>query len=442
METNGQHDLQPTIMLGKGKSPSLPMSIPATSFDRDSPVMSRGIPPIIVSPLEGPSSSSSQSSSMPITGEHNIRSLSASEVEVPAIEDTNILPHTESSSKDDCTSGLMNASLSNKGKARELAYTLPPLLFSTRDLEYIDWSSEPGSPTAGPSSYGSPTAGFSSYGSAHSSPTRESPNSLSQTGAQAPNNSTQQQPELTRLPSRRRSLSSLSIHSTRSVAARSLTRMKVKLSSSPNSPGNLARRLLFRNKGDAAATSIDLSPAGSVSDPCLGDISMTAGQSLIVSWKGSNFPCPDSEYPADTRLHVQQSIDGFESLKGKSKGRSYSSPFPQSVFDIIPHGNSDVFVPVPVALRNLFDEALPRELKLQVFSALVALHEDEFQRWKQSGQWTVLKASSSKYRWIGRDRGMRELVKLSRVSPCPRYCRILNNKRYALGIEGMATTRL
>lgn len=415
METNEQQDLQPTIMLGKGKSPSLPMSIPAASFGRNSPVMSRGILPIISSPLEGPSTSSSQSSFVPITGEHNIRSVSAKEIE--ALDD--ILPLAESSSKDDRTSGLMNASLSGKGKARELAYTLPPLLFSTRDLEYIDWSSEPGSPTAGPSSYGSPTAGFSSYGSAHSSPDRASPNSLSQTGAQASNNSTQQQPELTRLPSRRRSLSNLSIHSTRSIAARSLTRMKVKLGSSPNSPGNLARRLLFRNKGDAAATSIDLSPASSVTDPCLGDISMTAGQSLTVSWKGSDFPCPDSEYPADTRLHIQQSIGGPESFKGKSKGRSYSSPFPQSVFDIIPHGNSDVFVPVPVALRNIFDEVLPRELKLQVFSALVALHEDEFQQWKQSGQWTVLKASSPKYRWIGRDRGMRELVKLSRVSPMP-----------------------
>jgi F-box/leucine-rich repeat protein 2/20 len=145
---------------------------------------------------------------------------------------------------------------------------------------------------------------------------------------------------------------------------------------------------------------------------------MTVGQGL-VSWKGPEFPRPDLEFLADTRPHVQQSIgiESFGTLKGK--GRSYSCPFPQSVLDIVPHGNSDIFVPVPVALRNIFDGALPRELKLQVFSALVALYEAEFQRWKESGQWTVLRASSSKYRWVGRDRGMRELVKLSRVSPIP-----------------------
>jgi F-box/leucine-rich repeat protein 2/20 len=197
-----------------------------------------------------------------------------------------------------------------------------------------------------------------------------------------------------------------------------MSRIKVKLGSSPNSPGNLARRLLFRNKGDAAATSIDLSPACSVSDPCLGDI-VTVGQGHI-SWKGPDFPCPDLEFPSDTRPQVQQIIVGLESLGTlKAKGRSYSSPLPQSVFDIIPHGNSDVFVPVPVVIPNLFDEVLPRELKLQVLSALISLHEAEFQRWKQSGQWTVLRASSFKYRWTGRDRGMRELVKLSRVSPIP-----------------------
>jgi F-box/leucine-rich repeat protein 2/20 len=168
---------------------------------------------------------------------------------------------------------------------------------------------------------------------------------------------------------------------------------------------------LFRNKASAAATSIDFSPAGSVSDPFLG------GQGN-PTWKNPDIqPCPNLEFPSDARTYIQQSTDGPESLSSiTGKGRSYSSPLPQSAFDIIPHGNSDTFAPVPLVLQNLFDGALPRELRLQVFSALISLHEDEFQMWKSSGRWTTSKASSSKYRWVGRDRGMRELVKLSRVS--------------------------
>jgi F-box/leucine-rich repeat protein 2/20 len=198
-----------------------------------------------------------------------------------------------------------------------------------------------------------------------------------------------------------------------------MSRIKVKLGSSSKGPSNLARRFLFRNKASAAATSIDLSPAGSVSDPILADLT-TAGQAnCLPIWKNPDFqPCPNLELPSDAQTQLQQSADGherFSSIIGK--GRSYSSPLPQSVFDIIPRGSSDVFAPVPFVLRNLFDETLPRELKLQIFSALISLHEDELQLWKSSGRWSASKASSPKYRWVGRDRGMRELVKLSRVSP-------------------------
>ncbi|KAG0707594.1 hypothetical protein DFH29DRAFT_995020 [Suillus ampliporus] len=407
MEASGQHDSEPSGILGKGKSPSLPMPIPAAASSRDSSVTSPALPSTIESPLEGPSSSS-RLPFFSITGENNTISVSPDKISVLGLEDRDI-QLAESSSNDHCT--FMNASLPGKGKAKDLAHTLPPLLFSTSDLEYrtIDWPS---------ANFGSPTAGPSSYGSTHTSPPRAS-SSLSYSGSQAPENRIQQQPGLTRVPSRRRSLSNLSIRSTRSLAARSMSRIKVKLGSSSKSPGNLARRLLFKNKGSAAATSVDLNTAGSVSDPFLGDLITVEQSNCLTSWKSPNFqPCSDLEFPSDTRTHVvQSSIDGPESLSSiKGKGRSYSSPLPPSVFDVIPHGNSDVFVPVPLALRNLFDEALPRELKLQVFSALISLHEGEFQRWKSSGRWTASRASSSKYRWVGRDRGMRELVKLSRVS--------------------------
>lgn len=408
MEANGQHDPEPSPMLGKGKGPSLPMPIPAAASSRNSPVTYPGSPPTVESPFEG-TSSSSRVPFVSITGEHNTISISPDKISILGSDDHDIQP-AESSSIDDRV--FMNASLPGKGKAKDLAYTLPPLLFSTSHLQYrtTDWPSpNPSSPT--------PTAGPSSYGSTHTSPPCAS-SSLSHSDSQAPENSAQQLPELTREPSRRRSLSNLSIHSTRSLAALSMSRIKVKLGSSSKGPGNLARRFLFRNKASAAATSIDLSPAGSVSDPFLTDLT-TAGQvNCLPIWKNPEFqPCPNLEFPSDAQTQLQQSADGPERLSSiTGKGRSYSSPLPQSVFDIIPRGSCDVFAPVPLVLHNLFDEALPRELKLQVFSALISLHEDELQLWKSSGRWTASKASSSKYRWVGRDRGMRELVKLSRVS--------------------------
>lgn len=399
MEPGGQDDPEPSAILGKGKGPSLPMPIPAP-FGRDSSVTA----PTIESPLEG-TSSSSQLPFVSITGEHNIISLSPDKISILGPEDRDI-QLAGSSSSDDCV--FMNASLPGKGKAKDLAYTLPPLLFSTSDVQYraIDWPSpDPGSPA--------PTAGPSSYGSTHTSP----PCASSHSDSQSPENSAQQLPGLTRVPSRRRSLSNLSIHSTRSLAARSMSRIKVKLGSASKGTGNLARRLLFRNKASAATTSVDLSPAGSVSDPFLGDLTTAGQRNCLPAWKNPEFqPCLNVELPSDARTHVQQSSEGPESPNSiTGKGRSYSSPLSQSVFDIVPRGNSDVFAPVPLVLQSVFDDALPRELKLQIFSALISLHEDEFQLWKSSGQWTTSKASSSKYRWVGRDRGMRELVKLSRV---------------------------
>ncbi|THV06593.1 RNI-like protein, partial [Dendrothele bispora CBS 962.96] len=100
----------------------------------------------------------------------------------------------------------------------------------------------------------------------------------------------------------------------------------------------------------------------------------------------------------------------------KLKGRSNSSPLPLSALDFIPVSEDDVFVPIPFVVRNYFDEMLPRELQLQVFSALIALHERDHLRTIARGSWTVIKASSSKNRWVGKERGVRELVKLSRVS--------------------------
>lgn len=90
-----------------------------------------------------------------------------------------------------------------------------------------------------------------------------------------------------------------------------------------------------------------------------------------------------------------------------------------------PHYHNPISVPPPrtvapeislepeIVLLNHFDNRLPRELKLAIFSTLVELHEIEQARDIAEGRWTMAKAEKSK--WVGRDAGLRELVKISRV---------------------------
>ncbi|KAH7922798.1 RNI-like protein [Leucogyrophana mollusca] len=316
------------------------------------------------------------------------------------------------------------ASPLDKGKAKEIPPTLPPLLFSPSDLGYgtIDWPSpEQASPIPGPSSYGS---GHTSLLSADLSPSQTSRSGSLQTPLETvpQRTNTEDAPALIRIPSRRRSLSNLSIHSTRSMS-----RIKAKLGSSKN-PGNLARRLLFRNKTDIAGPSLTPSSSVSLVEPDFGDLVAVGQGSCLLPWKATKADVlSPPTYPnidADGKLGVESatlpfphdSITSNEIITLKGKGRSYSSPFPASVFDIVPAAPNNIFVPLPLEVRNLFDEVLPRELRLQVLSALVSLHQAEHERKQKTGQWTVASASSSKNRWVGKDRGMRELVKLSRVS--------------------------
>jgi hypothetical protein len=70
-----------------------------------------------------------------------------------------------------------------------------------------------------------------------------------------------------------------------------------------------------------------------------------------------------------------------------------------------------------VVPSNPFNDTLPRELQLAVLKALVGIHEEEHQRAERGEShdqmWSVRVAG--KTQWIGRDKGLRELVKLSRV---------------------------
>lgn len=99
----------------------------------------------------------------------------------------------------------------------------------------------------------------------------------------------------------------------------------------------------------------------------------------------------------------------------KANGRSYSDPFPfPRAFDVVSTDTTDTFVPIPIVVPpNSFDGTLPRELRLRIFGLLVRIYEEDHERRVREGRWTAIKAS--KHKWVGRDQGIRELMRLSRV---------------------------
>ena len=315
-----------------------------------------------------------------------------------------------------CTDGTP-ASLTDKGKAKELPPTLPPLSLSPSGLGYnIDgWS-----PTSGPSSYRSTCESLRTASSSLSPSS-----SLEGTVVQV-----DEPPALTRTPSRTRSLSNISVHST----TPSMSKIRTKLAASSKAPVNLARRLLSRNKADAAGPTVT-GPANDLAEPLGIDLLSIQTGNCLFPWQVNDItrasspragveigvtPIAPSDVPA---VYCPEShcLDGVVSSRGK--GRSYSSPFPKSVFDVVPQMDfEDNIMPLPPHARDLFDEMLPRELRLRVLSALISLHEADLKQLKSSGKWSVLVAGSSKNRWVGRNRAMREFVKLSRVGivdSCP-----------------------
>ncbi|TFY82856.1 hypothetical protein EWM64_g1162 [Hericium alpestre] len=320
-------------------------------------------------------------------------------------------------------------SSTDKGKGRDLPPSLPPLSFSPTQFNYDEFyrspsiaSFEPGPSSVG-SAYTSTFFGRNFHeidGAAHGATT-------GQEGAV---------PIITRIPSRRRSLSNLTIHSTHSLAARSMSRIKVKLGS-PKSPRELARKLFSRRVSSLESPSTPSSSQYSSAEgtPDLDFDAMDSRGSCFMPWKRDSkrrsrevsvsapFPNLDmdriirEDAPASPYYPVYRHNGPAEGALLKGKGRSNSDPFPlPSAFDVVPPSTADVFTPLPsTRVRDYFGELLPRELQLQVLGRLVQVHEEDHARRMSDGRWTALKAASSKKKWVGREQGVRELVRLSRV---------------------------
>ncbi|KZT08566.1 RNI-like protein [Laetiporus sulphureus 93-53] len=310
---------------------------------------------------------------------------------------------------------------SGKGKARAISPSLPPLSFVTTELNYesADWptidfsTSVPGS-----SSYGSAYAsGFGSVVDPEPSPTGSSSRGIiASLGNEVLTDNNE-------APSRRRTLSDLSTTSKRSMSAMSITKVKVKLSGAKG-PANIARKLLSKKRDSTPG-----SPTTSDSKHIVIDTEVPgcvdASQAHCFSpWvhdvkpKVSPVASPLETEAGDTAYPFYYAGRPSDNSLLRSKARSYSSPLPlpSTALDLIPITTTDIFKPIPIVLPNHFDEYLPSELKLRVLVSLVELHEAEHSKHIDDGKWTVRKAVSHRNIWVGRDKGVRELFKLSRVS--------------------------
>ncbi|KAK0208671.1 hypothetical protein DFS33DRAFT_1254087 [Desarmillaria ectypa] len=360
---------------GKGKGVLIPMPIPSSSLLCEENMFSD----LQSSSHPGSSSSLSVSVNNPQRDVHSGWSPSS-----PGY------PHSSVSSSSESLTGSSEETVhgKGKGKATDLPPCLPPLAFSRPEFSYshIAWPSSSITDSVEPSSYGSPR--FDSPNSPSSS--------LSFDAANLPNPS-QSNPSHNLTHARRRTVSNSSIRSTSSVSTLSLSKFRGKTFG--RGPGNLTRKLL-RKSSDPVEPPIQSNSLNHTSRQILEEQFQDASLSYTIS-----------------------SIDGSQSLSWplpsttlKGKSRSNSSPFPFSILDLATTTSStDHFAPLSLKIPSHF-EALPRELRLRVLLAFLDLHEEEHEKVLMDGQWTVMKASSSKNKWTGRDRGMRELVKLSRVS--------------------------
>ncbi|KAF8625193.1 hypothetical protein AX15_005498 [Amanita polypyramis BW_CC] len=279
-----------------------------------------------------------------------------------------------------------------KGKEKEPPSFLTSPVFNLTDLDHTSlehsvWSS-PTSSTPGPFNHSSPSSPTSLLNTPGS---QEHPTSLSPASSSPHHNRNDLFP-LKRMPSRRRSLSNLSLPPTKSQC---LPKIKVKWNT-PRIQHNISRAFLFK-KRDVVKLRSEVQPKTELSDSITSVFDPSLLQYLDICPKLDGLPCADQPLL-------------------RTKGRSKSLPEPLSALDYIPTSPLDIYEPIPLVIKNYFDEELPRELQLRIFKSLVEAYESDFQRLVTSGKWSVSRAASSKGQWIGRVKGIRELFKLRRVS--------------------------
>ncbi|CAA7268101.1 unnamed protein product [Cyclocybe aegerita] len=301
------------------------------------------------------------------------------------------------------------SAFSGKGKQKESYPILPPLNFSVMELHY--GQIEP--PTPGPSSYGtlySPPPKSDCLPPTSVSPDRHiivPPPSQS-----PPSPDASPRVSLPSIP-RFRSLSNLSRQLTPSLGSvSSAIASQATFGPSSRVPSNLSRHLSLEKQDNNNNDRPLIESARKTPEPST--VISKSDLSVIESEPASPLAWYTASKP--TASSAPTSHESSPRVWLKTKTRSQSSPYPISALDFIPIASTDIFQPLPIVIPNYFNLILPKELRLHILRALVDLHEHEYQRSVRDGRLTMAKAISSKGRWVGRDKGVRELFKLSRVS--------------------------
>ncbi|TDL28152.1 RNI-like protein [Rickenella mellea] len=389
--------------LGKGKAPSRPLDIQPrdtsqSHFDQFSfsPVASGNFMDTVLASLPSSSNSTPQTIASFAFSPHISSDFAFSDFLSANGQPNFATPGTSYGDDIMQTNFDLVTTDKGKGKAAEPVPCLPPLSFSPAEFSQGETCWPILDPTT-ESEISLPHPSSADVGA----------------GAEQSSSASSKTLTLSRAPSRRHSFSSLSTHSAKSLAARSISKFKVKLGKN-NSGGNLARRLLLRKR-----------------DGLTDNYSSYDNAQMLPDSEGSNSFLTTSPHARSAfDFAVSSSIYGAYSAPASPQSRTHfehrgmihlplnSSPLLQDVatMDSVHTLPSDLFMPIRLMIRNLFDTMLPKELQLQVLKSLIVLHEIEGERSCQQSNWTAKKTSSSKYRWVGRDKGIVELITLSRVS--------------------------
>lgn len=264
-----------------------------------------------------------------------------------------------------------------KGKEREVIPSLPPLSFSpTQFLRgETDWPSI----TQTPEELQQSNLPVNSHSTRFSVQYPTAPSPGCSTDSDIPN-----------LPGRARSFSSLSSRSAKSLATMPMTRVKLHWSRK-KSTSNLAHLLLLGKRSEGNVDGLDFLHTGT-----------------------SHPPTPDEICP-----QVYDPYNGKPiSFSEPTSPFTWSPPphrLPLTPLDLIPRTSDHSVVPVKVQKLNLFDTLLPKEVKIEILRGLINLHIADQRRIENSINWSALRSSHRKYRWMGKDRAFIELVRLSRV---------------------------
>lgn len=311
-----------------------------------------------------------------------------------------------------------SSSASPKGKEKDIPPSLPPLSFSDMSINYdqTPWASL-GSISSMPYSYGlTPSPPQDTVTSISPEETHITRSFNSATSAE----STCADASTSHIPSRRRSLSNLK--HTPPLASLTMSKIKVKLGPSTTTQSNLARKLLYGKWGDTAPNS------AASSETTLLTVVRDAPAPILPTLDPSVAPwyAAPLQYDLDnvvppTFVRPRAGTEPSPKLRSsrmtlKAKGRSKSSPLPFSALDYVPTTPADIFRPIPLFRRNYIDQILPKELQIHIFKCFIHLFEEDHLRMVTEGRWTISKAISSRHQFVGKNRGIRELFKLARVS--------------------------